>query len=363
MSGMFTLLRQRIVGHKAGTASFKDQTILVTAATGGIGLEAAKKLAVRGTSRLIITGRDEKKAATAKAAIETHLKSLSPNPNPSINITALALEMAQPASIQSFVESLRSQTKHLDQAILNAGFIATKYDVSADGYESVIQVNTVSTAYLSLQILPFLLASPRTKQPSVANRPHLTLISSGTAWGTSLESIRDHTKSDTPMAELSSEKAWPKGITGGGTEYGRSKLLLEFIYRRLAFLPSLLEDSSDPNSSPKVLVVSTCPGMTQSDLVRGFEKEFNALTNAASKVFLFAISKSTENGAEIYLTSLEQGIEARGQQWKDDRLWTTGVKERMESAEGKKLGDKVWNEMKQYAMNQDKNGVVREILG
>jgi NAD(P)-dependent dehydrogenase (short-subunit alcohol dehydrogenase family) len=359
---MFNLLRQRVVGHKAGTASFKDQTILVTAATGGIGLEAAKKLAVRGTSKLIITGRDEKKAATAKAAIETHLKSLSPNPNPSISITALALEMAQTASIHSFIDSLKAQTKHLDQAILNAGFIATKYDVSADGYESVIQVNTVSTAYLSLQLLPFLLASPRTKQAKVADRPHLSLISSGTAWGTTLESIRDHSKSDKPMAELSSEKAWPQGTMGGGVEYGRSKLLLEFIYRRLAFLPSLSDDSSDPKSNPKVMVVSTCPGMTQSDLGRGFTEEFNVLMNAAVKVAMFAISKSTENGAEIYMTSLEQGIEARGQQWKDDRLWTKGVRERMESDEGKKLGDKVWDEMKEYAIKQDTKGVVREML-
>lgn len=359
---MLGLFRQRIVGHKASTASFKDQTILLTAATGGIGLEAAKKLAARGASNLIITGRDEKKAATAKAAVESHLNTLSPNPNPSIAITALALEMAEPASIHAFVDSLKSHTKHLDHAILNAGFIATKHALSGDNYESVIQVNTVSTAYLSLLLLPFLLASPRTSQPSVADRPHLCYISSGTAWGTTLESVREFTSDEKPMTGLSQASAWSKGVMAGSVQYGRSKLLLEYIYRRIAFLPYLRETASDPQSTPRVLVLSTCPGMTKSELGRGFEKEFSAMMNALGKVVLFAISKSTENGAEIYLSTLEQGIEARGEQWKDDRLWTKGVHERMESEEGKKLGEKVWREMQEYAIKQDKDGMVKEML-
>ena len=79
MSDLWRLIRNRFVPPRASDASFAGQTVLITAATGGLGLEAAKKLASQGTSTLIITARDEKKGAVAKSTIESHLASSSPN--------------------------------------------------------------------------------------------------------------------------------------------------------------------------------------------------------------------------------------------------------------------------------------------
>ena len=258
MSALFRLLRSRLNPPKPSHASFIGQTILITAASGGLGLEAAKHLAAQGTSTLIITARDEKKGAAAKAAIEAHLKTFSPNPNKSINILTLVLEMSDPSSIHAFIDALKSHTTHLDQAILNAGLVQAKHTMSS-GYETTIRVNTISTTLLGLLLLPLLLASRLTTQQSISSRPHLSFISSGTAWlFTGPEKWRPYSNDANPVAALSKAEAFPPGRMGGQAEYATSKLLLEMSIRKIAFLPSLLSDPSDPKSEPKVLVTSTC---------------------------------------------------------------------------------------------------------
>ena len=349
-------MRSRFNPPKPSHASFAGQTVLITAATGGLGLEAAKKLAVQGTSTLIITARDEKKGANAKAAIEAHLSSLSPNPNKSINVIPLVLEMSEPSSIHAFIDTLKPHTKHLDHAILNAGLVQTTHTMSAS-YETTIRVNTISTTLLSLLLLPFLLASPLTTQTSVTNRPHLSFVSSGTAWTTKLETWRPYSSDQNPMTALSKSEAF-----AAFQQYARSKLLLEMCIRPIAFLPSLLSDSSDPKSRPKVLVTSTCPGMTRTDLGRGFANKGWVMAILA-KIVMFMIAKSAQDGANTYLTCLETGMEARGEMWKDDKVWVEESETNLRSEEARAVGERVWREMREIVGREDGTGVVKQMLG
>jgi NAD(P)-dependent dehydrogenase (short-subunit alcohol dehydrogenase family) len=362
---MAALVRNRFSTVLQSNASFEGKTILITGATGGLGLEAAKKLAAQGTSKLIITSRNENKGAIAKAAIEEYLGSLPSKPTngPTI-IIPLALEMSDPSSFHTFVAALKTHTNHLDQAILNAGLSPESHILSSSGYETTIQVNAISTSILGLLLLPFLLASPLTSEASVSHRPHLTFISSGTAWIFSLESLHPYSSSEKPIQALSQREAFPQGGLGGGRQYARSKLLLEYAIRPLAFLPSLLSDPNDPNSDPKVLVSSTCPGLCRSDLGRAVTGK-SWLLGLLSKVFLFIFARSAENGANTYITSLELGIEARGETWKEDRIWDKEprVERNIRSAEGKQLGDKVWKEFKDIALKEDRDGAIEELLG
>ncbi len=357
MSVLYRIVSARLNPPKPSHGSFAGQTILITGATGGLGLEAAKKLAVHGATTLIITARDEKKGAKAKAAVEEHLESMSPNPNQSINIIPLVLEMTEPSSIHAFIDTLKSHTTNLDQAILNAGIVPMSHTMSAS-YESTIRVNTVSTILLSLLLLPFLLASPLTAQASVNNRPHLSFISSGTAWGdTLLQSWYPHSSEQNPMAALSKPEAF-----AGFQQYARSKLLLEMCFRPIASLPSLLSDPSDPKSSPKVLVTSTCPGMTRTDLGRGLSEK-GWLITVLAKLVMFLIAHPAQTGANTYLTSLEVGAEAKGEMWKDDRVWIEESEKNIRSKEATEVGERVWSEMSAVAEREDATGVVEAMLG
>ena len=355
MSALYRVIRSRLNPPKPSHASFAGQTILITAATGGLGLEAAQKLAVQGTSTLIITARDEKKAAIAKAAIEAHLKSISPNPNKSIKIVSLVLEMSEPSSIHAFIDTLKTHTKHLDHAILNAGVVQTTHSMSAS-YETTIRVNTVSTTLLSLLVLPFLLASPLTTQDSVSHRPHLSFISSGTAWTTKLETWKPYSSDDKPMAALSQPEAFT-----AFQQYARSKLLLEMCIRPIAFLPSLCSDPSNAKSQLKVLVTSTCPGMTRTDLARGYTSK-GLVISILIKMLTFLISRSAQAGANTHITSLETGMEARGEMWKDDRVWLEESETNIRGKEAREVGGRAWKEMKAVVEAEDGTGVVSEML-
>jgi NAD(P)-dependent dehydrogenase (short-subunit alcohol dehydrogenase family) len=348
MAGLVRVIRQKYNPPKPSTASFEGKTILITAATGGLGLEAAKKLAAQGTSTLFITARDEAKGAAAKSAIEAHARGSK------TKIIPLILEMSDPSSIHAFLSSLQQHTKHLDHAILNAGVVERTYSASASGWERAIQINAISTILLSLLLLPLLAASPLSRQSDLHLRPHLVYISSGTAWFVKPEQITKFTKSDHPLKDFSTESNFPPGAMGGQTQYARSKYILEHCFRRVAALPFV--------KSSGVLVVSTCPGICKSDLGRQFTDSL--VMRVGAVVFMALAARETADGANTYITALEQGGEAVGEMWKDDQLLDKKeeVVRNMKTDEAVAFGDKLWKEMKEELIGMDQSGKAREVL-
>ena len=347
MAALFRVFSAKWNPPKPSTASFEGKTILITAATGGLGLEAAKKLVAQGTSTLIITGRDEKKAAAAKAELE---KSGSKT-----KIIPLALEMSDGASINAFVDALKKETSHLDHAILNAGLIETTYKQSSAGWEHALQINAISTILLSLLLLPTLATSPLTKEADVHKHPHLVYISSGTAWMVKPPQISKFMSSSTPLADLSAKDNFPPGGMGGQAQYGRSKLVLEHCFRRVAALPYVRNSG--------VIMVSTCPGMCKSDLGRQFS-DGSVGMRWAVYFFMLLVARDGQDGANTYITSLEQGGEAHGEMWKDDALLNEKeeVVMNVKSDKAVVFGDKIWKEMQDALKKMDQGGRTGEVL-
>ena len=72
------------------------------------------------------------------------------------------------------MDSLKEEVKLIDVVLLNAGVYKKTYDVSPDGWEETLQVNTFSTILLGLLLLPWMKASP-----SATGKPqHLGFVSS-----------------------------------------------------------------------------------------------------------------------------------------------------------------------------------------
>ncbi|KAI0544849.1 hypothetical protein F4679DRAFT_509984 [Xylaria curta] len=356
---MLKVVTARLHPPKPSTQRFDGLTILLVGASGGIGLEAAKKLVGQGTSILIITARDEAKAQRAKEAIFQHFRSL-PAPHRSPTIIPLVVEMTSPASIHRFVASLGQSTGHLDHAIISAGVLPGKYEQLDTSFEGSLQVNAISPSLLSLLLFPFLLASSLVAKELVSERPHLTLVSSGAAWLTSRSSISSVMNVEHPLRELSKKEAFPPGMMGGQIHYCRTKLMLEYSMRHISGLPSI----TNSDGQPKVLVCSVCPGAVNSDLSR--YSAGSGFLGAMARVVNNTVARTAEQGCNIYISSLSLGAEGRGEMWTDDHIVTQDHRKYIQTQVGRAFGERVWDELKAVMLQMDAaggQGVVTQMLG
>ncbi len=255
--GLARMLDQKWNPPKPATESFQGRTILLTGATSGLGFEAAKKIVGLYADRLIITARTESKGQTAKRQIEEWAKSHVKGAVAwHTEIIPMVLSMNSFAAVKEFANKLKERCPEgIDGAILNAGMLNTKHIESSDGWEETLQVNTLSTFLLGLLILPLLITMADSGK-TTNYKPHLTFISSGTAWTIQQEQMKVFMASETPLEDLSEQKNFPGGLAGGAGQYAKSKLSLEYAVRHLATSPAVM----GADGKPKVIINTTCPG-------------------------------------------------------------------------------------------------------
>jgi NAD(P)-dependent dehydrogenase (short-subunit alcohol dehydrogenase family) len=343
MSGLLRLLQQKFSPPKDSVPSdaFVGRTVLITGATTGLGLEAAKKVVARGAKKLIITARDAKRGQNANSALQKAAKEAKS----STQVDVLSLNMSSIESVKAFVEKIRTKYADLDTAILNAGTLQLKWTKNEDGYEEVIQVNTISTVLLGILLLPMLEQSSTLKQPA-----HLTFVSSGTALHVKASDM-SYLAGKPVLQAISKEKAWP----GPQAQYARSKLLLEYGVRHIAALPRLNSGKGDL----KVIVNSTCPGMCKSDLGRQYKT--NIFITLAVWILMTFFARTTEQGSRSYVSAVTRGADSQGQLWKDDKYYSNSeLGEMIGTAEGDKLGDETWKDLVEVMQKADPG--VRSIL-
>ncbi|KAJ7715182.1 hypothetical protein B0H16DRAFT_1898840 [Mycena metata] len=206
-----------------GADTYSDltgRTFLVTGSNTGIGFALATHLARLQPAQLILAVRDLKKGETAKEFIiaQTGFKGA---------LEVWELDMADFASVKRFAERANTTLERLDGANINAGVHTWSWAMSADGWERMLQVNTLSTGLLALLLLPLLQATTAlpSPHPDAAYPPHLTIT------GTFLAKWPE--KSGENLLEtLSSEsKSDSKG------RYYNTKLFNWYFTREIADLP------------------------------------------------------------------------------------------------------------------------------
>jgi retinol dehydrogenase 12 len=141
------------------------QTVIVTGANVGLGLETARHFARLNAARVILACRDTQKGEAARADIEatTERKGV---------VVVWQVDLNSYESVMKFCAQAGNLDR-LDIVVENAGISMPTYQL-VDGVEANIRVNVISTFLMAFMLLPVL----RENAAKHGITPHLVIVSS-----------------------------------------------------------------------------------------------------------------------------------------------------------------------------------------
>ncbi len=155
MAGSATMERaQQSAGASSGSVGTQKPTVIVTGASSGLGLNAAKALAASGDWHVIMAVRDY-----SKAAIQAQKLGM-----PKGSYTIMHLDLAALDSVRAFADNFLASGRRLDALVCNAAVYlptAKEPTFTADGFEL-----SVGTNHLGHFLLVHLLMDKLKEAPS-----------------------------------------------------------------------------------------------------------------------------------------------------------------------------------------------------
>lgn len=275
--------------------SFAGKTVLVTGANIGLGFEAANKYAEFGAEKLILAVRNAAKGEEAKKRI------MQRTGRKGDSIIILTVDLAEFASVQTFIDSLAKETQHLDIALLNAGVGNPSFEKSSAGWEMAVQVNVLSTALMAIGILPLLRSTAAARSTAV----HMTFVNSNG---------HDRVKEDWLAGSGGSllRAANDRAKWEPTKSYCMVKLLGMAVMQTLARATIFSE-----SGSPDVIVNAVCPGLCRTNLGRSF----GIMSKIVGIPFQAMFARSAEEGARSLVSATALGSESQGRLWHHDILF------------------------------------------
>lgn len=275
---------------------FHGKTILITGASAGLGLAATQLLLIYGAREIIAGVRSVSKAEAVKSKILSDPEVKKANPHASITVMRLDLEDYE--SVLEFAKEVRQRyDEKLDMVLLNAGTGSLKWEIVAkSGHEKTIQVNLLSHALLTLELLPVL-----EKTATIKGVP------SRITWVGSFVQF-DHSLDKKPIQDVGQVLRHfddEKNFVSMG-RYSDSKLLGTMFIEQLARYV-------DP---AKVIVNDVSPGMVRT----GFG-DYPIWLRGMFTVLFGLKARSVDEGAKTYLYALGvAGKESHGQYLSDNQI-------------------------------------------
>lgn len=288
--------------------SFAGQTVIITGANVGLGLEAARHIARLQASKVILAVRNLAGGEDAKQEIER-------STGRSGVCEVWELDLASYASVIAFANRASSVLARLDVVVENAA-MATAAFTLAEGHERTITVNVLNTLLLSLLLLPKLRETARNHPESTP--PRLTVVVSEThAWTPFPERKSPHifnTLDDEPSADMANR-------------YASSKLMAILLLRELV---ARMSESA-------VVVNMVNPGLCHSQLARDLGFGF--------WLFKLAVARSTEVGSRTLVAGAAAGPDSHGTYMTDGRSADRALSPFVRSPEGQQTQRKLWSEL------------------
>jgi NAD(P)-dependent dehydrogenase (short-subunit alcohol dehydrogenase family) len=289
--------------------SYTGKTIIITGSNTGLGLEAARHFTRLGASTVVLAVRSLSKGDSAKADIEATTGRHDV-------IKVMHLDMSSYDSVLSFASAC-AELPRIDTAILNAGVARGVWE-TAEGHESTITVNVLSTFLLAFALLPHMTATSK----KFNTRPTLTITSSEVHEFASLP------ERNAPDGQILAQLDQPKDAKGKdvdmGNRYQVSKLLEVFCIREMASL-----------SHAPVTINNVNPGLCHSELSRESGWGLYLL-----KLFL---ARTTEQGSRTLVHAGSAKEDTHGAYLSDCAV--TEPVAWVRSPEGKVVQERIWKEV------------------
>lgn len=123
------------------------KTILLTGATDGIGLLAARKFAALGHT-LLLHGRSADKMTRVKAELEAEF--------PDVTFESYLADLSDLSAVKSMANALKENNDKIDVLINNAGVLKTPDVITKDGLDIRFVVNMLAPLLLSECLMPLI---------------------------------------------------------------------------------------------------------------------------------------------------------------------------------------------------------------
>jgi NAD(P)-dependent dehydrogenase (short-subunit alcohol dehydrogenase family) len=165
-SFLTTFLRSQFTTLPYPNHSFSNQTVIITGANTGLGLEAARHFVRLGAAKVILACRSLDKGFNAKKDIEHSFAA-----DPSV-IEVWEVDVGSWESVREFCKRVEG-LERVDCVVENAGVATPKFEI-VEGFEKTVAVNVIGTFFMALLVLP--------KLGETAGRfnvvPRLTIVAS-----------------------------------------------------------------------------------------------------------------------------------------------------------------------------------------
>ncbi len=272
------------------TPDLSQQTIIVTGANTGLGLETSRHLLRLGVGKLIMAVRSPAKGDAAKHDL---LATTGRDPT---TIEVWPLDMSSYDSVKAFAARASSQLTRLDGVLANAGIMTRQFVLSPEtGHESTLTVNVISTFLLCLLLLPKL----RDTHRQTGRAPRFVIPNSALHY---LAPLGELTADNGSIIARLDDPA--KADMAG--RYPLSKLLVLYAVRELA--DRCRGAAAEGGAGAGVIINTPNP----SYCVSGLGKEVDG--GAGVKVAERLLARTTEEGARtLYHGLVVAGEESHGQ--------------------------------------------------
>ena len=141
----------------------RGKRVLVTGATSGIGLEAARSLAGQG-ARVVLVGRDAAKTARCLDGVRAGA--------PGADVSSLLCDFSRQADVRRLADEVLRRYDRLDVLVNNAGTVFNKRTLTEEGIEATFAVNHLGYFLLTQLLLERMVASAPARIVNVASVGH-----------------------------------------------------------------------------------------------------------------------------------------------------------------------------------------------
>lgn len=144
-----------------------SRSVVITGATGGLGLETASALAAAGAD-IVLTGRNRSKGEAALARIRSE--------TPDAKIRYMDLDLSSLAKVKAFADQFTAEHGSLDLLINNAGVMTPPTrNTTDDGFELQFGTNYLGHFALTAHLLPLLRKGQAPRIVSLSSGAHKLL--------------------------------------------------------------------------------------------------------------------------------------------------------------------------------------------